>query len=134
MPPTRSGNGGTGTRGRRASSKAGPWSPIVDAAQQVAAKFHADNAMTGVNALDTAGDAVEAVGRSFQSVGTTITDEVDWDPRIEPFFHLVGDMLIRAAKPARDGAAAVRRAEQERIDNATSGDAKRAKWDVDRHR
>ena len=135
MPTTsRSGGGAAAPRGRRGAGRgAKPWSPIVDAAGQVAAKFHADNAMTGVNALDTAGDAVEAIGRAFQTVGTTITDEVDWDPRIEPFFNLVGAMLIKAAAPARDGAAAVRRAEQERIDTATSGSAKRKKWDVGEH-
>jgi len=119
-------------RGRRGTG-AGPWGPMVDAAANVARAFSDPVAMEGVNALDTAGDAWEQMGRSVKVVGATIADEIDWDPRVARFFEVMGDVLIRAAKPARDGAAAVRRAEHERINNVEEGGSRRRRWDISAH-
>jgi hypothetical protein len=86
-----------------------------------------------VAALETAGDAMEAIGRAFSRVGMTISDEVDLDARVVPFFETLGATLVAAAQPARDGAAAVRRAEAERIRNVEEATAKRRKWDIGAH-
>jgi hypothetical protein len=120
-------------RSRRSSAADSPWAAINEAAQQMAARFTVDNAMQGVVALDTAAESMRILGTAFQTVGTRIGDEVDWDKRVEPFFHELGNMLLAAAKPTEDGAAAVRAAEAERIRNVEEGGSRRRKWDVSAH-
>jgi cytochrome c5 len=132
MPATNS-SSSQGTRrsgaGRRGSAK-NPWVPIEEACGQVLKMFAAENAMTGVHAVDSSGDAIETVGRA---VGAQIGDEIDWDPRVAKFFDTFGEAIIRAAKPARDMASAIRRAENERINNVEEGGARRRKWDIGAH-
>lgn len=118
-------------RGRGAAGN--PWAPIEDACGQVLKMFSADNAMTGVNAVDTSGDAIETVGKAFAAVGVQIGDEIDWDPRVAKFFETFGEAIIRASKPARDMASAIRRAENDRIENVEQGGERRKKWDIGKH-
>lgn len=119
--------------GRRGVNNGSPWAGINDAAQQMSARFTVDNAMTGVKALATAGESLQILGTAFKAVGARIGDEVDWDKRVEPFFHELGDLILAAVKPTEDGAAAVARAEAERIRNVEEGGARRRKWDIGSH-
>lgn len=122
-----------GTRGRKASN-AGMFSPVVDAMMAAARQVSDAAALDAVDALDACPEAIEGIGRGFRQVGRTLADEIDWEPRLLDFFETLGDAIIAAADPARRGAAAVRRVEDERIRNAEEGGAKRERWDVARNR
>jgi hypothetical protein len=137
MPAARSGAGtgasrGGGSRGRRAPS-AGLFNPVIDAMDAAARSVSGGAALDAVDAFAAAPDAIEGIGRGFRTVGRTIADEIDWDPRVVEFFDTLGDAIIAAAEPARRGAAAVKRAEAERIRNAEEGGERRARWDVGRN-
>ncbi len=126
--------GQPGTRRRRGSSgAAGPWNGVVDACAQAAARFSDPNAMEGVGALDTAGDAVEALAKSFDTVGKTVLDAVYIDPKVAPFFEELGRYLQAAVPTIRDGAASVRRAHQPDIDRVEEADPRKRRWDIAAH-
>ena len=110
-----------------------PWQPVVDAAQAVAARFSDPVAMEGINALDSAGDAVEEFGRALASVGRTSTETIAFDPRVVPFFEEAGAYVVRVAKPIRDGAAAVRRAHADQIRRIEENDRRERRWDITEH-
>lgn len=131
---TRAPRGGTqGTR--RAGGRIGknPWTPIIDACSQVAARFGDPVMMEGINALDYAGDAVEAMSDAFEKVGQQSADSVAYDPRILPYFTELGRYIKSAAQPTRDGAAAVRRAHADDIRRVEEGDIRERRKDVSAH-
>lgn len=134
--PAKATGSSPGTRGRRASgvAKSSPWAPLVEAAQSAKNRFADPVAMEGVEAMDASGPAIREVGQALKVVGQRLADEIDWDPRILPFFEGLGDMVIKAADPAERGAAAIRRAEADRIENVEEGGAKRERWDIRSHR
>lgn len=136
MPARSTGGTGTsrrqGTRTRRGMGGS-PWQPVVDAAYAVAQRFGDPVAMEGVNALDTAGDAIEHFGQALQAVGQTSADAVAYDPRVVPFFAELGQYVIAAAEPARLGAAAVRRAHAEQIRRIEENDRRQRRWDIGAH-
>jgi hypothetical protein len=125
-----------GTR-RSGSGKGGsgrnPWQPFEDAAGQVVRLFAPENAMSGVNAVDAAGDAIEIIGKAYRAVGVVLLDSIHWDPRLASYFDTFGETLIKAAKQPRDMAAAIHRHEQDRINNVEEGGSRRAMWDIGRH-
>jgi hypothetical protein len=110
-----------------------PWAGVVDAARTAARRFGDPVAMEGVNALDTAGDAIEQIGQAFCDVGQTIAETVKWDPRVQPYFEQLGTYIKAAAKPTRDGAAAVRRAHDPQIKRIEENDRRERRWDIGEH-
>lgn len=126
------GSGGRGTRTRRGMG-ASPWNAVVEAAYTAARRFSDPVAMEGVNAIDTAGDALEHIGKAFQQVGETAASEIKWDPRVQQYFETLGQYIIAAAKPTRDGAAAVKRAHRPHIARIEDGDRRERRWDISEH-
>lgn len=110
-----------------------PWAGVVDAADAAARRFADPVAMEGFNALNTAGDAIEHIGRAFKAIGQTTADSIAWDPRVQPYFETLGDYIIAAAKPTRDGAAAVERAHRQQIDRIAESDPRQRRWDISEH-
>jgi hypothetical protein len=90
-------------------------------------------ALDGVDAFAACPEAMEGIGKGFREVGRTLADEIDWDPRVLELFDTLGDAIIAAADPTRRAAAAVKRAEADRINNAEEGGSKRERWDVSRN-
>lgn len=134
--PRSSGAGAAGPKptGRgRAATRVGMWSPVVEAANQVAAAFSDPNAMEGIGALDTAGDAVAALAGAFTKVGQTSLESVYFDPRVAPFFEELGRYVQAAEAPIRDGAAAVRSAHAPDIERIQEADPRKRKWDIGAH-
>lgn len=131
----KSGSGGTrvgrSAAGRRIGNN--PWSPIIEASQMVAARFADPVMMEGVNALDFAGDAVDALADAFTKVGQMSAEQVAFDPRVLPYFEELGRYVRAAAQPTRDGAAAVRIAHADDIRRIEEGDARERRKDVSAH-
>lgn len=132
MPVSSSAGGGT-RRGRSKVGRHSPWAPMVEAAQLARRMTDDIVGMEGVDAMDAAPDAIIAVGEAFKAVGQQIAEQVDWDPRVLPFFEGLGDLIIRTADSARRGAAAVRRHEADRIENVEDGSNRRRRWDIGAH-
>jgi hypothetical protein len=128
-----SGNQGTRRSGAGRGNSRSPWAPLEAAAGDVIRTFAPENAMSGVNAVATSGDAIETIGKAFRAVGVLLLDSIDWDPRLASYFDTFGETLIKAAKDPRAMAAAIHRVEADRIHNAEEGGAKRAMWDVSKH-
>ena len=122
--------GGGQTRTRVGGS---PWQGIVDACDAAAKRFSDPVAMEGVNALDTAADAIEALARSFTNVAKTTTDTVYIDPQVSHYFDELGQYVMAAVQPTRDGADAVKTAHREDIDRIEENDPKKRKWDISAH-
>jgi hypothetical protein len=118
------------SRGRVSSS---PWQGIVDACDAAARRFSDPVAMEGINALDTAADAIEALAKSFDNVGKTTASTVYIDPRVISYFEELGQYVKAAVQPTRDGAAAVQRAHRDDIDRVVENDPRKRRWDISAH-
>jgi hypothetical protein len=119
--------------GRRRTVYGSPWQGIVDACEAAAQRFADPVAMEGVNALDTAADAIEALAKSFTTVGHNVLDTVHIDPRVASYFEELGRYVQAAAQPTRDGAAAVRSAHADDIEKIEENDPKKRRWDISAH-
>lgn len=124
---------GTGRRAGRGPGSAGAFAPIVEAAESIAARFSDPSAMEGVNALESAADAVAALAQACNRVGQTTADAVYYDPRVMPYFTDLGSFIAKAEAPTREGARAVRAVHADDIERVQDGSARRRRWDISAH-
>lgn len=109
------------------------WQPVIDASEDMRSRFSDPVAMEGVNALDSAGDCVRAVGEAFKSVGQTVLDTVYIDPRVQAAYEEMGDYILAAEDRIRDAAHSVRQAHAEEINDIEENNPKKRKWDISEH-
>ncbi len=111
-------------------SGAGIFQPVVEAAHAVAGRFNTEAALNAVNVADTAGEAVEELGRAFDIVGKRAADEIAWLPQSAEFFQELGQHLIRMGPMITEHGAQVRRAEEEKIRRVEEKDPRERPWDI----
>jgi hypothetical protein len=117
----------------RARVSGSPVQAIVDACDTFARRFSDPVAMEGINLIATAADAIEALGKAFNSVGRTTASEVYIDPRVLAYCEELGKYVLAAVQPTRDGAAAVQRAHRDDIDRVVENDPRKRRWDIAAH-
>lgn len=124
------GGGAVGNGGTAGVSGAGIFQPVVEAAHAVAGRFNTEAALNAVNVADTAGEAVEELGRAFDIVGKRAADEIAWLPQSAEFFTELGQHLIRMGPMITEHGAQVRRAEEEKIRRVEEKDPRERPWDI----
>lgn len=118
-------NGGTAGR-----SGAGIFEPVVDAAHNAAARFSTEAALNAVNVADTAGAAVDELGRAFGIVGGRAAEDIAWSPGSAEFFQTLGEHLVRVAQQMTEHGAQVRRNDEEKIRRAEEALPTERPWDI----
>lgn len=134
MPTTRKPSEATGrTRGAGTrtggGAGVGPWNPVHDALHAVITRFRDPGAMESLHAMDTAGDVIEMLGRALQSVGKEAAESVEFGAAAA-YYEELGDYVLRAAQPTRDGAAAVNRIVAEKRRRIEENQRRERKWDI----
>jgi hypothetical protein len=125
------GQGGAVSNGGTAGvSGAGIFEPVVDAAHNAAARFSTEAALNAVNVADTAGAAVDELGRAFGIVGNRAAEDIAWSPGSAEFFQTLGEHLTRVAAQMTEHGAQVRRADEEKIRRAEEKDPRERAWDI----